>query len=102
MKFIIVYITHKNLKEAKKVCNYLLEKKMIAFVNYFPVESAYQWKGKIENSREVVSIVKTKRDNWEKIKKAVEKIHSYETPCIIKIDAEFNKGFADWVGKVNT
>ena len=79
----------------------MLKKKMIACVNYFPVESAYQWKGKIEHSREVVSIVKTKKENWGKVKSAVEKRHSYETPCIIKIDVEFNKAFAEWVGRVS-
>jgi len=30
MKFIIIYITNKNLKEAKKVAEHLLEEKLIA------------------------------------------------------------------------
>ena len=28
MKFIIIYITHKNLKEAKKIADHLLRKKL--------------------------------------------------------------------------
>lgn len=100
MKFILIYITHKNLKEAKKIGSVLLKKKLIACVNYFPIESAYRWNGKIENSKEIVSLLKTKKENWEKVKNEVEKIHPYETPCIIKLKVEANEKYAKWVGEV--
>ena len=99
MKFIIIYITHKNLKEAKKVAGYLLEKRLIACANFFPIESAYWWNGKIESGKEIVSIVKTKKENWNKVKKEVEKIHPYDVPCIIKLEVESNKAYADWIQK---
>lgn len=99
MKFIIIYITHANLKEAKKVGEALLRDKLIACVNYFPIESAYWWEGKITNSKEIVSIVKTKKENWTKVKKAVEAIHPYNVPCIMKLDVESNKAYADWIKK---
>lgn len=37
MKFIIIYITHKNKKEAKKVTEALLRDRLIACVNYLPI-----------------------------------------------------------------
>ncbi len=97
MKFIIIYITHKNLKEAKKVAEHLLEKKLIACVNYFPIESAYWWQGKIANSKEIVSLVKTKKENWKKVKIEVEKIHSYDVPCIMKLEVEANRSYVNWI-----
>ena len=100
MSFIIVYITHKNLEEAKNVSEHLLKLKLIACVNYFPIESAYWWKGKIENAKEIVSLVKSKKGNWEKIKSEVTKIHPYETPCIMKVDVESNKDYEKWINKV--
>src|SRR3989338_8635437 len=108
-KFIIIYITYPNLKEAKKVSNILLKERLIACVNYFPIESAYWWpassklqpaspslggrgeRGKIKNSKEIVSIVKTKKANWEKVRKAVGAIHPYEIPCIMKLEVGSNK-----------
>lgn len=99
MKFIIIYITHKNLKEAKKIVACLLRKKLIACVNFFPIESAYWWKGKIVNTKEIVSLVKTRRGNWSKVRDEVKKIHPYETPCIMKIEAEANNDYADWIIK---
>ncbi len=97
MKFIIVYITHADMKTAKKVVEALLRDKLIACANYFPIESTYWWKGEITNAKEIVSIVKTKKSNWAKVKKAVESIHPYETPCIMKLEVESNKAYADWI-----
>lgn len=99
MKFIIIYITYPNLKEAKRVSNVLLKEKLIACANYFPIGSSYWWKGKIENAKEVVSIVKTTKTNWVKVKKAVLAVHPYETPCIMKFEVESNKAYADWIKK---
>ena len=68
MSFIIAYITHKNIEEARKIGEHLLKKKIVACVNYFPIDSAYWWKGKIKNSKEIVSLVKSRKENWDKIK----------------------------------
>jgi periplasmic divalent cation tolerance protein len=97
MNFILIYLTHKNLKSAKKVVDVLLRKRLIACVNYFPIKSAYWWKGKIENGKEIVSLLKTKKENWMKVKKEIEKNHPYETPCIMKIEVESNADYAKWI-----
>lgn len=99
MNFIIIYITHPNMEEAKRVCEALLKDRLIACANYFPIESSYWWNGKIENTNEIVSIVKTKKENWEKARETVEKLHSYETPCIMKFEVESNKSYFDWINK---
>lgn len=99
MGFIIIYITYPNLKTAKKVVASLMESRLIACGNFFPIQSTYWWKGKIENSKEVVSIVKTKTRNWGKVKSAVIKLHPYETPCIMKIDVRANDDYASWINK---
>lgn len=97
MNFILIYITHPNMKEAKRVRESLLQERLIACANYFPIESAYWWKGEIANAKEIVSIIKTRKSNWVKVKKAVEAIHPYETPCIMKLEVESNKAYADWI-----
>jgi periplasmic divalent cation tolerance protein len=99
MGFIIIYITNKNLEEAKKIGEHLLKKRLIACVNYFPINSAYWWKNKIDYSNEIVSLVKTKKENWNKVKAEIEKIHPYETPCIMKIDVEANDSYEKWIKK---
>lgn len=97
MGFIIIYITNPDLKTAKKVASHLLKKRLVACANFFPIESAYWWQNKIENSKEVAAIVKTTEKNWAKVKTEVKKIHPYKTPCIIKIAVEANRGYEKWI-----
>ncbi|MBU1350183.1 MAG: divalent-cation tolerance protein CutA [Patescibacteria group bacterium] len=97
MGVIIIYITHPDLKTAKKIVASLMQSRLVACGNFFPIQSSYWWKGKIENSKEIVSIVKTKKKNWEKVKSEVIKLHPYETPCIIKLDVEANEDYESWV-----
>jgi periplasmic divalent cation tolerance protein len=93
----LIYITNKNEAEAKNIAKALLGKKLIACANMFPIKSLYRWKGKIENSKEVVLIAKTKQQNYEKIKKVVKQLHSYSVPCIMKIDAVANEPYYKWL-----
>ena len=62
------------MEEAKKVSEHLLNKKLIACVNYFPIESAFWWNDKIDKSNEIVSLVKSRKENWDKIKDEVKKV----------------------------
>ena len=97
MNFIFIYITNPTKEEASKVAKHLLEKKLIACANIYPINSIYWWKGKITEETEVVLIAKTLESNFEKVKSEVEKIHSYKVPCIIKIPVSSNKKYFDWL-----
>jgi len=78
MSFIIIYITHDSEADAKKISKHLLDKRLVACANIFPIKSMYWWKGEITDAVEYVSIVKTPEKNWERIKDEVAKIHPYE------------------------
>ncbi len=95
---IFIYITCQNKKEAEKIGKYLLNKKLVACINIFPIESFYWWKGKIEKSKEFVLILKTLENKYNKILKEVEKLHSYTIPFIgqIKI-SKVNKKYLNWL-----
>lgn len=95
--FILIYITNPSKKEAKKIAKYLIAKKLIACANIFPINSIYQWKGRIVDETEFVLIAKTADSNFEKVKNEVEKIHSYAIPCIVKIHVSSNKKYFDWL-----
>lgn len=93
----LIYITCKDNKEAEKISKHLLEKRLIACANLHPIRSLYWWEGKIQEDNEVVVIAKTLEKNYNKIKEEVKKIHSYDVPCILKIDAEANESYDKWV-----
>lgn len=96
---ISVYITCRDEKEAVRISKYLLKKRLIACSNTFPIKSMYWWKKKIVADNEIVMLAKTTDKNYEKIKKEVKKLHSYDIPCILKFNAEANKEYEEWVKK---
>lgn len=97
MSFIIVYTTHSSEENAQKISGHLLQKKLVACANIFPIKSMYWWKGVIENDEEYVSIVKTIPSLWSTLQKEITEIHPYEVPCIMKIQAEANEAYEKWI-----
>ena len=96
---LLLYITCKDKKEAEAISRHLVNAKLVACTNYFPIMSMYLWNDKLENSKEYVVIAKTVKKNIEMIEKEVKSIHSYECPCILRIEAEANEEFENWVKK---
>ena len=93
------YITCANIKEAKKISSVLVRKKLIACANIFNnIQSVFSWKKKVNFSKEVVIMGKTKKKRQTKIISEVKKIHSYDMPCIVfsKI-LSGNKEFLKWI-----
>jgi len=96
---ILIYTTCKNLEEAKKISKELLNKKLIACSNFFPMNSMYRWKGEINEDNEYILILKTMEEKFKEIKEEIKKLHSYECPCIIKLEADCNKEFLEFIKK---
>ena len=82
LQMISIYITCKNKKEAEKIARVLLDRKLIACANMFPIHSAYWWKGKKEQSKEYVMIGKSLEKKFKAIEREVKRIHSYGMPFI--------------------
>ena len=97
MSFALIYITHPSEAEAKRGSQHLLEKKLIACTNVFPITSAYWWQGAIQNEQEWVSIIKTTLEDYEGVKEEIERVHIYEVPCILKIEVEANEEYEQWI-----
>lgn len=97
MAFIIIYSTHASEEEARHLSKALLERRLIACANIFPMQSIYWWQGAIEESREWVSILKTAESHWEEVRQAIEETHPYEVPCIMRLEASANDAYERWI-----
>ncbi|MBI4321231.1 MAG: divalent-cation tolerance protein CutA [Chloroflexi bacterium] len=95
---ILIYVVCANADEARRISRHLLEQRLGACTNLFPIESAYWWEGKIVEDKETGLIVKTVPENFEKVKQAVQKLHSYQAPCIIAVDvAKVEDKYLAWL-----
>ena len=72
-------------KSAKKIANQLVENRLVACVQMFPIESVYRWKNEICNENEIVLFMKSKPEMFDKIMTTIKENHTYEVPEIIQI-----------------
>ena len=93
----VIYITNPSKEEAEKIACHLLERKLIACANFYPIDSVYLWQGSLARDHEYALIVKTTEQNYEKVKKEVEAIHSYVTPCIIGTSCHVNDNYYTFI-----
>jgi periplasmic divalent cation tolerance protein len=97
-KYISIFITVPNMKVANKITEFLVENKLVACVNIISkIKSVYWWKNKICKSNEQLLIMKSVKNNFNKIVKEIKKLHPYEVPEIVCVDIMANKDYLNWI-----
>lgn len=96
-QFIIVLITTPSKEVGEQVAKSLVESKLAACVNILaPIHSIYTWEGEITQDEEVLLIVKSRADIFEReLIPNVQGVHPYEVPEIIALP--IIKGSADYL-----
>ena len=84
--YTVILVTAKDRKEAEQIARGLLKAKLIACANIIDgIQSLFWWQGKIDSSKEVLLVLKTKKDLFKKVLAKVKSLHSYQTPEIIAL-----------------
>ena len=84
-KHILIYTNCKNQKQADEIISSLLDHKLIACANSYPVDSKYSWKGKIVSEKEITIRLKTISKNYKRIETEILRLHSDEIPEILEV-----------------
>ena len=79
----MAYVTAPDREAARTIARVVVEGRLAACANYWPVESRYWWKGSQEEAQEFVIIFKTRRSLVRKLIAAVRSVHPAEVPCIV-------------------
>ena len=83
---IVVFCTAKDYEEAHSIALALVKENLAACVNIVPgLTSIFRWKGRIEEEKEFLLIIKTSRELFENLATWMKEIHSYEVPEIIAL-----------------
>lgn len=83
----VITTLHKK-EDAVRIGRGLLEKRLIACYNLWPIESAYWWKGKIQEGPETMMLMKTKVRWFDEIADYIREQSGYEVPEVIAFDTE--------------
>src|SRR5262245_44361368 len=84
----IVLVTCGGRREARKIADAVVGARLAACVNVIlaPVESVYRWKGKVENAKEFLLVMKTTGTRLLALQKEVARLHSYKVPEFLVLD----------------
>ncbi len=95
----LTFVTCKDLKQAKGIARALVKERLAACVNVVPgVASIYAWEGKLEESREVLLVIKSRRALSGRLASRVRALHSYSVPEVVTVPiASGNPDYLRWV-----
>ncbi len=98
----IFYIPCSNEPEASMISRQLLEEQLIACGNIIgPVRSFFRWEGQIQESMEVILILKTRVECSENLQQRIKELHSYSCPCILELSPHsINQPYLEWIRSV--
>lgn len=98
-EYIIVFVTVPERSEAEKIASVILEKRLCACVNIVPgLKSMFHWQGNIDNTDELLLIIKTKSDLFMDLARQIKELHSYTVPELIALPiVAGSKEYLDWM-----
>jgi periplasmic divalent cation tolerance protein len=85
--------------DAAALAREIIEHRAAACVNVVPgVRSFYRWRGKIEDEREFLLVMKTTRGKLEALRETVLKLHPYDLPEFVALPVEAgSEEYLGWV-----
>ena len=86
---------------AAEIARTLVEERLAACGNLVPaIRSIYRWQDKIEDTNEVLLLLKTKTEHFERLKGRILELHPYEVPEVLAIPIEAGyAAYLEWIGR---
>ena len=98
-KYIMVTTTFNDKKEADKIINLLLGRRLVSCCQVVSIGSSYRWDGKVVKDNELLVLMKTKKSLYKQIEKLILEHHSYEVPEIVYYEIKNGyKDYLNWIG----
>ncbi len=86
---------------ARVLAHALVTRRLAACVQMLPIESLYEWQGKIEEASEILLICKMKRQDYAEAEAAILALHAYELPEIIMLPVKAgSSAYRAWIDRV--
>lgn len=98
LNLVWLYTSLTDSKEAEVLAHKALAKKLIVCANVIPnIVSIYRWSGKTQSSNEVILLMKTSKNMYNKLKQFVLEEHPYDIPAVLQINLnDINRAYLNW------
>jgi periplasmic divalent cation tolerance protein len=100
-EFIEIHWTAGSIDEARRVCRYLVQERLVACAQIIPwIESVYMWDNQLETSQESKITLKTASELLSEVKEVILKNSSYDVPEITVLDIQDgNEDYLSWISE---
>ena len=96
----MILTTFPSLASAEEVIGELFQKKLIACAQIDgPVRSYYRWDGKLNDVEEWRVLLKTTSEKLEDLELEIRRIHDYDTPQWLILEAKASVEYLKWVNE---
>ena len=94
-----VHVTLPNADAARALGRTLVAERLAACVNVVPgVVSIYGWEGTIHEDGEVLCLIKTSPECFDKLRARILELHPYEVPEVLAFAVDDGSGdYLDWL-----
>ena len=91
-------------ERATSLARALVDEGLAACVNVVPgVRSIYRWEGKVEEADEVLCLIKTRAEIFDRLRRRVAELHPYDVPEILSFAVDDGSpAYLDWVRAATT
>src|SRR5262249_13911067 len=96
---LLVFSTFPDEATAARVVRVLVEERLIACANLLPgARSIYRWKDGVMDEREVVPLMKSRKQDWGALMSRLHELHPYEVPeCVAVRMAAGAPKYMEWL-----
>lgn len=86
---LICFCTCPDADTAQRIATTLVAEHLAACVNMLPgVRSVYRWQDQVEQSNEVLLLVKTMPEHFAQLKARLLELHPYELPEVLAVETD--------------
>ena len=98
---VFIYTTCKDTDEAKDLGELIINKKIAACVDFWPISSCYNWKGSLQCVSQTMLLVTTFENKLEDVNQIISEHHTYSVPLIAGVDVRrINHPYKEWMMEV--
>ena len=104
MSAVLVYVTCRNMQEAERIGESLIQSRLAACVNIIDgMRSMFWWDGQVEKDQETVLLAKTQVGLVTRLTDKVKSVHSDDCPCVVAVPIiDGNPDFLHWIQEETT
>ena len=102
-EYCIAMTTLEDEEGASRLARAVVEAKLAACVQLMHIRSTFSWEGRVEDAAEVLVLMKTRADVYERLQQFIRDNHPYDVPEILQIPVTSGYGpYLSWVNDNTT